>query len=176
MKILETERLFLRRLISEDAENFYLLNSDPDVIRYTGDAAFKSVDEAKTFLENYDHYQKYGFGRWVVIHKTDQRFLGWCGLKYTENLGEYDIGFRFFKKEWNKGYATESAKACIVLGFDKYHLNEIVGRAMKENISSVKVLEKAGLTFLKSFDFDGKEGVIYNIENSNHYPKKNKRI
>jgi len=167
MKILETERLYLRRMTIEDAENIYLLNLDRDVVKYTGDQAFESIETAKMFLANYNHYKKYDFGRWAVINKTNNNFLGWCGLKYTQDLDEFDIGFRFFKKEWNKGYATESAKACLKLGFDKYKMNEIIGRAMKENISSIKVLEKIGLTYFKTFDFDGQEGLIYKIENKN---------
>jgi [ribosomal protein S5]-alanine N-acetyltransferase len=164
MKILETTRLFLREFTTDDAESFYLLNLDPDVVKYTGDPPFQSVEDAMIFLKNYDQYKKYKVGRWAVINKADDEFLGWCGLKYTPDLDEYDIGFRFFKNHWNKGYATESAKACIDLGFNKYNLTVIVGRAMKDNIASIRVLEKIGLTYLKSFDFDGHEGVIYSIK------------
>lgn len=134
------------------------------VTKYTGDNPFESVFLVKEFLSNYDHYAKYGFGRWAVIHKPYNTFLGWCGLKYTPELGETDIGFRFFKKYWNQGFATESAKACIERGFRKFGLKRMVGRAMKENVASIKVLGKTGLTYLKSFDFEGEEGVIYTID------------
>lgn len=149
---------------AEDAENAYFLNLDPEVIQYTGDPPFKSVEEAGIFLTKYDHYRKYGFGRWAVIRKTDDAFLGWCGLKYSPDVDEYDVGFRFFKKYWNKGYATEAAKACLELGFEKYALPIIVGRAMTANKGSIRVLEKIGLTFFKNFDFEGHEGVIYKLE------------
>ena len=165
MKILETDRLYLRRLTTDDAKILYLLNLDPDVIKYTGDKPFKNMVEAKIFLTNYNHYKKYDFGRWAVINKLNNEFFGWCGLKYTQDLDEYDIGFRFFKKEWNKGYATESGVACVKLGFEKYSMSEIVGRAMKENIGSIRVLEKIGLIYNKPFNFDGHEGLIYKIEN-----------
>ena len=79
-------------------------------------------------------------------------------------MDEIDIGFRFFKKFWNKGYATESAIACLELGFHKFNLQQIVGRARKENIASIKVLEKIGLHYWKDFDFDGEEGVVYKID------------
>ena len=163
MKITETERLYLREMTIKDAESLYLLNLDLEVLKYTGDEPFKSVENAKRFLENYDHYEKYNFGRWAVIDKSTNVFLGWCGLKYTPEFDEYDIGFRFFKKYWNKGYATESAKVCLNLGFNKYNITEIVGRVMTENIGSIKVLEKIGLTFFKPFNFDGEKGLIYKI-------------
>jgi ribosomal-protein-alanine N-acetyltransferase len=160
-KILETERLYLRELNINDAEYFYLLNLDKEVMKYTGEGSFENIEKAKDFLKNYEHYEKYGFGRWAVINKENGEFLGWCGLKFTEKLNEYDIGFRFFKKHWNKGYATESSKACLSYGINELKMIEILGRAMKENKASIRVLEKIGLEFEKEFDFDGSIGVIY---------------
>jgi len=147
-----------------DAENAYILNADPEVVRYTGDDPFKSVEDAREFLGNYRHYEKYGYGRWAVINKEDQAYLGWCGLKYTPELDEYDIGYRLIKKYWDKGYATEAAKACIAYGFDKLGMTTIVGRARLENKASIKVLENIGLEYYKDFDMEGFPGVIYRIE------------
>jgi len=73
---LETERLYLREITADDAQLAYELNLDEEVIRYTGDGPFESVEEARDFLSKYDHYQKYGFGRWGVIRKSDNEFLG----------------------------------------------------------------------------------------------------
>jgi len=162
--ILETERLLLRELNVNDAKSFYQLNLDKEVMKYTGEGAFKDIEESKKFLENYDQYKKYGIGRWAVINKENEEFLGWCGLKFTEKLDEYDIGFRFFRKHWNKGYATESAKACIDFGLNKFKMPEIIGRAMKDNKASIKVLEKIGLIYNRDFNFEGAEGVIYKIK------------
>ena len=160
-KILETERLYLRELDVNDAEYFYLLNLDKEVMKYTGEEPFENIEKAKDFLKNYDHYEKYGFGRWAVINKENGAFLGWCGLKFTEKLNEYDIGFRFFKKCWNKGYATESSKSCLGYGINELKMTEILGRAMKENKASIRVLEKIGLEYEKEFNFNGNIGVIY---------------
>jgi ribosomal-protein-alanine N-acetyltransferase len=162
--ILETPRLYLRETTPEDAVRAYELNLDPDVIRYTGDEPFKSAEAAREFLINYDHYRKYGFGRWAVINKTDDDFLGWCGLKYTPEKNEHDVGFRFFKRHWNKGYATEASRACIKYGFETLHLHTIVGRAMRENAASIRVLQKSGLNYWKEGTCGGEEGVIYKIE------------
>ena len=117
------------------------------------------------FLANYDHYKKYDFGRWAVINKTNDEFLGWCGLKYTPNIDEYDIGFRFYRSYWNKGYATETSKKCLEFGFNELGIEKVVGRAIKENIGSIKVLEKIGMKFKEKFDFEGREGLIYEQTN-----------
>jgi RimJ/RimL family protein N-acetyltransferase len=162
--ILETERLILRELNPNDDMDFYELNLNPKVLIYTGDKAFKSIEEARIFLENYCEYRVNGYGRWAVINKSTGKFIVWCGLKYGEIGNETDIGFRFFEKDWNKGFATESALGCLNYGFQKLALNRIIARAMKKNIASIKVLEKIGLEYEKDVDFEGHRGVIYKIE------------
>jgi RimJ/RimL family protein N-acetyltransferase len=163
---LETERTIMRKLTTEDAIDFYALNLDEEVLKYTGDKPFVNIQASIDFLTNYDQYEKYGVGRLAVIDKETSKFIGWCGLKYSQSTNEYDIGFRFYRNYWNKGYATETSKKCIENGFTKLGIEKIVGRAMKMNIGSVKVLEKIGMTFKENFDFEGLEGVIYELTNN----------
>ncbi len=158
---LQTPRLILREFHPDDAQNFYQLNLNPNVIQFTGDDPFKSISDAEEFLKNYNDYEQNGYGRWAVINKENNEFLGWCGLKFDGK--ETDIGFRFFEEHWNKGYATESAKACLEYGFNELGLTQIVGRAMKGNIGSLKVLQKIGLRFIKEMEFELHPGVLYKI-------------
>lgn len=160
-KILETDRLILREFIPQDAEELYNLNKDPEVIRYTGDKPFKDKQEANDFLKSYKDYTVHGFGRWAVIHKDSVEFLGWCGLKINEE-GHIDLGFRFFRREWNKGYATEAAKACLTYGFETIHMETIIGRAAKNNTASLRVLEKIGMKFWQ-------EGTCHGITNAQYF-------
>jgi RimJ/RimL family protein N-acetyltransferase len=160
---LETKRTFLRNLTVRDTADFYSLNLDPEVMRYTGDNPFKYLGDARKFLEEYDQYQKYGVGRLAVISKETGAFLGWCGLKYSKEQNYYDLGYRFFKKHWNKGYATETAIANLDFGFRQLGLKEIIGRALTANTASIKVLEKIGMTFRRTLDYDGQEGIWYSI-------------
>lgn len=163
--ILETERCYLREFSVEDAKSFYDLNSDPEVVKYTGDTAFANVGESRSFLQNYNQYELYGYGRWAVIDKNTEAFLGWCGLKFSPDLNEVDLGFRFFRSYWNQGYATETAKACVDYGFSELNLEKIVGRAMEANTASIKVLEKIGMAFVGKFEFHLHDGALYQIEN-----------
>lgn len=159
--ILQTARLYLREMTPADAEHAYRLNLDPEVIRHTGDDPFASVAQARQFLEQYDHYRRYGFGRWAVCLQAGDEFVGWCGLKYTESLAEYDLGFRFLRAHWGRGYATEAASACLDLGFREFLMPEIVGRAMKANTGSIRVLEKVGMKFARAYEEQGQEWVQY---------------
>lgn len=159
--VFESKRLFLRELNPEDAKFFYDLNSDHEVLKYTGDKPFKNLQEARTFLESYNPYSKYGYGRWAVIRKADSAILGWCGLKYHEGIEEVDLGFRFFRKFWNKGYATEAAESCMVHAFEILQINQLIGRVEAGNKASIHVLEKLGFEQIKVFDFDGKPGLWF---------------
>lgn len=160
--ILQTRRLTLREFNVSDARNMFLLNADPEVLRYTGDVSFTDSADAGNFLQKYSDYKRNGYGRWAVIETDSNEFLGWCGLKLHEN-GETDIGFRLMKKYWNRGFATEAAKACLDYGFGKLKLESIIGRAMKDNLASIRVLEKIGLVYETDFDFIEHPGAIYRI-------------
>lgn len=161
-QILETERLILREFDIKDASNFYKLNLNPNVIRYPGEEAFSSVENAERFLANYTAYQDYGYGRWAVIKKQTGEYLGWCGLKLDK--GKTDLGFRFFEEHWGKGYAKESAQACLDYGFQKLGLKEIIGRAMKENIASIRVLEKIVMKYDSDLDCADFPGVLHKLK------------
>lgn len=150
-----TNRLLLRETSSADAQVMYDLNSDSEVIQYTGDPPFKSVAEASAFLDNYDHFQKYNRGRWAVVYKATGEVLGWCGLKYHANTGETDLGFRLFKKYWGKGYATEASHLALQYGFRRLGLDSVIARAVKKNVASIKVMNKLGMEYEQDFDDHG---------------------
>ena len=166
MKIIaQTERLILREFIIDDAIYFYKMNNDPEVIQYTGDNAFTSLEDAKEFLSNYNQYELNNMGRWAVCLKDTNEFLGWCGLKYHPKDNIVEVGYRFYKKHWNKGYATESAKASIDYGFKTLKLSKIYAHAHIENLNSHQVIKKCGMEFVKEFDYEGIPANLYKIDN-----------
>jgi RimJ/RimL family protein N-acetyltransferase len=159
--IIITERTYLRQLNECDAAHFFLLNSDPEVLQYTGDKAFDSLEESAGFLRNYRQYELFGCGRWAVISKVDDAFLGWCGLRFAPESMEYDLGFRFFKKYWNQGFASETGTAVLKYGFDTFPLDTIIGRVAKANKGSIRVLEKIGFKYAQSTFLHGEEALLY---------------
>ncbi len=165
--LFETPRLLLRPFHAVDAAGFYRMNNDPAVLRYTGDQAFASLAAAEQFIAQYDHYEQYGFGRWTLLRKTDQTYLGFCGLKYTPATKEVDLGYRLLREHWGKAYATEAAKACVAYGFDQLLLPKIVGRAQPANPASYRVLEKIGMQYEKSFLVDDNLWLQYGITHPN---------
>lgn len=142
---LTTPRLLLRAHQPDDLPFMLELNSDPEVIRYTGDPPFESEAEALAILARLERQQERDrMSRLVVIDRATGEKLGWCGLKWMEEEQEVDLGYRFHRRYWSKGYATESSIACLEYGFGELKLDRIVARAMAENVASVRVLEKLG--------------------------------
>ena len=111
----------------------------------------------------YPNMPLYNHGRWAVHLKPTLEFLGWCGLKFRADLNEIDLGYRFKKESWGKGYATEAAYSSIRYGFEKIGLQRIVGRAEIDNIASLKVLEKCGMTYIGEEEIEGYPHKTYEI-------------
>ena len=160
---LYTERLSLRPFRKEDGAAVYELNDDPEVLQYTGDVQFEDVTASEVFLEGYSQYVEYGVGRMIVTLKETGEILGWCGLKYHPDTDEYDIGYRFYKRHWGKGYATESATAVMEDGFARLGMKQIVGRARIENTTSIRVFEKLQMQYVGDFVEDDQNWVLYKI-------------
>ena len=163
--ILETDRLLLREYVEEDAEAFFKLNSDPEVLRFVPDKRLLDVEQARQTL--IDHpiadYRKYGFGRGACILKSTGEQIGFAGLKYLEELGEVDVAYRLLPKYWGLGLATEAALASVRYGFADLDLKRIIGLVMPENIASVRVLEKTGLRYVETVAFWGNQFSKYVI-------------
>jgi RimJ/RimL family protein N-acetyltransferase len=146
--IFSSGRLLARELTPADAGDLYALNADREVIKYTGDQPFRSVADARQFLEGYRDYELYGCGRWALNRKEDGAFIGWCGLKMHDE-DWVDLGFRLLRKYWGQGYATEAARASLYVGFKELKLLQVIGRAAASNSASLRVLEKLNMRFWK---------------------------
>lgn len=145
---MQTNRLHLRPFTLDDAEAFWPLVSLPEVLRYTGEQPQTSLDEVRQTLLSRPirDYEVYGFGRMACVEKASGRLVGFCGLKYLEDLAEVDIGYRFIPDCWGKGYATESALA--IMGTAAAHgISRVIGLIEPDNVASGRVLEKLGLVF-----------------------------
>lgn len=161
--ILDTPRLMLRWITPEDSQSMYQLNEDWEVLKFTGDKRFNSPEDSIAFFTAYQKntYDRWGYGRFTTIEKESGNIIGWCGLKYHPEEDEVDLGFRFHRKFWNKGYGTESSMACLDYGRDTLKLKRVVANAMPQNIGSIRVLEKCGFAFEKKIVYEGKDWLRY---------------
>ena len=145
--LLETERLVLRRMSLSDLDLMAQLNSDPAVMRYIGDGAVwtraQSEARIRRILKVYEIFP--GLGLWIGEEKANRRFVGAFALNYIPKTVEVEIGYRLSKSAWERGFATEGARALVRYGISELGLDRVVGLTHPENEPSKRVLMKAGL-------------------------------
>ncbi len=147
-RILETQRLFLRRLTQDDYDDLAEILQD-EVAMTAYEHAF-SNEEVQAWLDNQlrRYREENGLGLWAVIRKADGEFLGQCGLTYQDTGGaekEVEVGYLFKRKQWHQGYATEAAKGCMKYAFESLRLDTVVSIIRDTNIPSARVAERNGM-------------------------------
>ena len=150
--MLETERIILRPMKTEDAQPIFAMRSDPDVMRFIR-APISKPAEAENWIKLVSSRwtnEKIGFCS--LLEKKSGKFLGWCGLWRLEETGEIEVGYAIMKEFWRQGYAAEAAEAFLKYGFEKLNLDKIVAVAQPENRASQRVMQKLGM----SYDYTGK--------------------
>lgn len=153
---LETPRLLLRRFTAGDVESLVELDSDPEVMHFVTGGRPTPRDEIEhevlpAFLDHYDRLAGYGF--WAAVEKSTGRFVGWFHLRPAEGApsGEVELGYRLRRRAWGKGYATEGSRALVDKAFAELGAERVVAFTMVVHAASRRVLEKAGLRFVRIF-------------------------
>jgi len=159
--LLETERLILRELEYTDQSDLFEMDSDPQVHLYIENNPVKSIDEiTKVIATLKKQYAENGIARWAVVDKVTNECIGWAGLKYfreylNNHVNFYELGYRFKRKHWGKGFATESSTAILDYGFKTLNVDKIYAITDPKNINSKKVLTKLGFELQETFDYEG---------------------
>ncbi len=153
---LETERLVLRRFTSDDVDLATALDADPAVMRYINGGRPTPRDEIRddylpAWMAYYEAGDRYGF--WAAIDKGSGAFLGWFHLRpqETDPDDEPELGYRLIASAWGLGYATEGSRALIRRAFEVLDARRVYATTMAVNVASWRVMEKAGLRFVRSF-------------------------
>ncbi len=139
-----TERLILAPHDESDLDFMCALNADADVVRFTGDGPLDAAQALQVVNSLQRQWRERRMGRLVLLSRNTGERVGWCGLKWIAEEGTGDLGYRFFKKWWGHGLATESARACLRYGFEDLGLSRIIAEAHADNARSIHVLEKLG--------------------------------
>ena len=173
----ETARLLLREIVNEDVERIFLLDRDPQVMKYIGVQPVTNVQQSvETINKIRTQYRENGIARWAVIEKDSNLLIGWSGLKLlTEPINGfknvYELGYRFLPEFWGKGYATESGKAVLDYGFNTMNLDKIYACVDIQNVDSDRILkDKLGFESQGTFvdPLDNATCFWYELEKENH--------
>ncbi len=153
---LETERLVLRRFTPADVDLLVALDADPEVMHFvTGGRATPREEIEHDFLPAWlGYYERFdGYGFWAAIEKASGEFLGWFHLRPHEGspADEPELGYRLRKAAWGQGYATEGSRALIAKAFRELGARRVRAETMTVNRASRRVMEKSGLTLVRTF-------------------------
>ncbi|MBB4685641.1 GNAT family N-acetyltransferase [Amycolatopsis jiangsuensis] len=152
--VLETERLRLRRFTEADVDTLVELDRDPAVMRFlTGNPTPRAEIAERVLPAILRDYALGPAGRWAAHDRSDGQFLGWLSLQPPADGGttEVELGYRLKASAWGRGYATEGSRALIGRGFAELGVQRVWAQTMAVNLASRRVLEKAGLAYLRTF-------------------------
>ncbi len=113
--------------------------------------------EAEDLIVNawLQQYQEYGYGRYALIHKADDKVIGFCGVKFETELGCPDIGYRMLPEYWGQGLATEAVTATLEYAKSTLGLTSVIGEVLVEHPASGSVLIKSGLKLVDTYEREG---------------------
>lgn len=150
--ILSTPRLLFRRLVMGDLDELYTLYQDEEVRRFTPEGVL-SLEETREELEwfQYGHPDHPELGLWATIHKQSGQFIGRCGLLPWTIDGQFEVevAYMLSKDFWGQGFGTEAAQGILAYGFDRLNLSRLICMIDHDNLASIRVAEKIGMTFEK---------------------------
>jgi RimJ/RimL family protein N-acetyltransferase len=179
MKIFaETNRLFLREILLTDVDGMFELDSDPEVHKYLGNKPVTRKDQIIDIINFIrQQYIDNGIGRWAVVDKKTNAFIGWTGLKFVTELTNnhqnyYDLGYRLLRKYWGQGIATETALISLDYAFNKLKIDEFYAAASCDNLASNKILQKVGMSFIETFYYEDIKCNWYKIEKNEYENRK----
>lgn len=167
--ILETPRLTLRQFTADDVDNLFDLNRDPEVMRYINGGRPTPREELRDkvipfHLAVYEQLDR--LGTWAAESAATGEFLGWFHFRPGPgtDITNIDLGYRLRRSAWNKGYATEGSRGLVDMGFTDLGVERVFGHTMTVNTASRRVLEKCGLTLVRTTPWEGLDA----IEGSEH--------
>lgn len=160
---LETDRLQLREITHEDAQNIYDCFSNAKVTRYYGQDTLTTIEQAHQFVEIFEKNYKEKRGiRWGIQIKGTKTLIGTIGFNvWSPKHKRAEIGYEIHPDHWRKGYATEAVSKVVSYGLEELELTRIGAIVFIDNKPSNDLLQKLGFE---------KEGILRNYMYQNGIP------
>jgi [ribosomal protein S5]-alanine N-acetyltransferase len=168
--VFQTSRLILRQFNESDVDPLLGFRGDPEVMRFSITGPETREDIQTKYLPGcLRRYSRDGLGQWAVVRKSDGICAGECGICVQEVDGEkeFEISYRMRRDCWGNGLATEAALACRDYGFKKAGLRRLISIIESENVASIRVAEKTGMTLEKRASFHRIPVLVYSVTSTN---------
>ncbi len=152
-RILETDRLMLRPITLDDAEDLFEYASDPENTKHTF-PTHKSIEETEWVISNL--FMSSPLGNFAIELKENGKMIGTCDLRVNESEKSAELAYAINKKYWGNGYAPEAAKRLLELAFQDLKIERLWAKFSSKNPASGRVMEKIGME---------KEGILRHTKN-----------
>ena len=165
--VLETERLILRKISMDDAEDMFHLRTNEDAMKYINKPKLTSIDDAKEIIKKMNDPDRI---QWGITLKTSDIIIGTIGYHRIEKEHyRAEIGYMLHPQYWNTGLMSEAITKVINYGFDEMKLHSIEAIINPGNTISRKILKKFNFIkeayFKENFFFEGKfyDSEVYSL-------------
>ncbi len=165
MIFLETERLFFRTHEATDEADFVCMHTDPEVRRYVGGSAWSLEKARHRFRNEYLGRPTETYGLWAAILKSEQRYIGCCGLRAAEEGKAGHLGYYFARPYWQQGFASEASRAFIEVAFARLRLPRLLADVEEGNVASEHILRKFGFKYAsrEEIPVSGRTILVYEL-------------
>ena len=149
LPVLETDRLVLRALRMDDAEDIFEYSQDPEVARHVLWNAQTHIHESRDYIRYaIRQYRMDEPASWAIVHKADDRVIGTIGFMWVNyDHHSAEVGYSMSRDYWNQGLMTEALGAVLRAGFTKLNLHRIEAQHEVDNPASGRVMEKCGMKY-----------------------------
>jgi ribosomal-protein-alanine N-acetyltransferase len=164
MPTLTTARLLLRPFRDEDIDRLATLMADKDFMRFS--LGVFAREKTAEFLNKVIARDRQNLpSQFAVIFRADERLIGYCGFfaQIVDGIEELEIGYRMDRAYWNRGLATEAARAVRDYAFNELRLSRVMSLIHPENVASRRVAEKNGMTVEKETVFRGFPTLVFSV-------------
>lgn len=158
--MIETDRLLIRKFVDEDLPEFSRILADPETMSFWPNPYTQKG--AKAWIDrNVQSYADFGFGRYVIVLRDEQKIIGDCGILKMNLAGEevYDFGYIIHHPYWRKGYAEEAAIAVRDHAFEHLHMPILHANMPWNHYGSIRVAEKIGMKKIREFINERNRGI-----------------
>jgi len=162
-----------KRITEDDFEDLFRMHQDEQAMSTLG--GVRSAKETQKNLEwNIKQWENNGFGLWFFRSKTTGKLIGRGGIRRVliGDVEEVELGFALMPEYWGQGLATEMAKACTEVAFEKLKLDNLVSFTSTKNLSSQRVIQKTTFKYEKDIELGGEPHVLYRLSGDEYRKSK----
>lgn len=173
---LATERLILREVVADDADDLLAFRGDPDVQRYNL-VPMRDTREALALIRTMQgwYVSRYAI-QWGITLRDEDRVLGLCGIHdWSRERRRAAVGYDLVRSHWGRGIAGEAMREVVRYAFEELGLDRLYALTVAENARSIRLLERLGFRFERvreanAWENDGRLGerVVYGLGKSDY--------